>query len=138
MFNGAGGVRAGREFAECIALSGSRRKAAEAGTPLPRVIDGAVLEKSIGRLEKSEEIQLIKTLGQFPLHLERTLEHRKASQLANFLIALVKAYGHFYRECHVLGQAKELTTARLLLVEATRRVLAQGLEMLGIPLPERM
>ena len=28
--------------------------------------------------------------------------------------------------------------SRLMLVEATRRILAQGLGLLGIPLPERM
>jgi arginyl-tRNA synthetase len=113
------------------------RKAAEAGTPLPAYSSAAV-EKAVAQLVKPEEIRLVKTLGQFPIHLERTLEHRKASQLANFLIDLVKAYGEFYRECHVLGQAKELTEARLFLVEASRRILAQGLHLLGIPLPERM
>ncbi len=117
------------------------RKAAEAGTPLPSRTAStaeAVVGKAVPLLRKDEEVRLVKTLGRFPIHLERTLEHRKASQLANYLIDLVKAYGEFYRECHVLGQARELTEARLLLVEATRRILAQGLHLLGIPLPERM
>jgi arginyl-tRNA synthetase len=113
------------------------RKAAEAGTPLP-ALTPTNIAAAVPRLRKDEEIRLVKTLGQFPIHLERTLEHRKASQLANYLIDLVKAYGEFYRECHVLGQAKELTEARLLLVEASRRILAQGLHLLGIPLPSRM
>jgi len=113
------------------------RKANDAGTPLP-AYSPAAIERAVSQLKKDEEIRLVKTLGQLPIHLERTLEHRKASQLANYLIDLVKAYGEFYRECHVLGQAKELTEARLLLVEATRRILARGLHLLGIPLPERM
>ncbi len=113
------------------------RKAAEQGTPLP-TYSAATIERVAGSLQKDEEIRLVKMLGQFPLHLERTLEHRKASQLAKFLVDVVKAYGEFYRECHVLGQAKELTEARLLVVEATRRVIARGLGLLGIPLPERM
>lgn len=113
------------------------RKANDAGTPLP-AYSLAAIERAVSQLKKDEEIRLVKTLGQLPIHLERTLEHRKASQLANYLIDLVKAYGEFYRECHVLGQAKELTEARLLLVEATRRILARGLHLLGIPLPERM
>lgn len=117
------------------------RKAAEAGTPLPAYSSAslsAAVDRAVGQLKKDEEIRLVKILGQFPHHLERTLEHRKASQLANYLIDLVKAYGEFYRECHVLGQAKELTEARLLLVESARRILAQGLHLLGIPLPDRM
>lgn len=115
------------------------RKAAETGFRLPTG-DGldASVARAVSQLKKDEEIRLVKILGQFPHHLERTLEHRKASQLANYLIDLVKAYGDFYRECHVLGQAKELTEARLLLVESARRILAQGLHLLGIPLPERM
>lgn len=117
------------------------RKAKETGTPLPELNHAsiaALIETSTAVLTKGEETRLIKRVGQFPLHLERTLEHRKASQLAHYLIDLVKSYGEFYRECHVLGQSKEITEARLLLVEATRRVLAQGLRLLGIPLPERM
>lgn len=117
------------------------RKAKETDTPLPDLQGAsiaALIEKSTAVLRKDEEIRLVKILGQFPLHLERTLEHRKASQLAHYLIDLVKVYGEFYRECHVLGEAKEITEARLLLVEATRRILAQGLGLLGIPLPERM
>lgn len=109
------------------------RKAKEQETPLP-----PFRSELLSQLKTGEEIRLVKTLGQFPLHLERTLTHRKASQLAHFLVDVVKAYGEFYRECHVLGQEKSLTEARLLLVEATRRVLAQGLYLLGIPLPERM
>ncbi len=84
------------------------------------------------------ELQLVKTLGQFPIHLERTLEFSKASQLAHYLIEMTRLFGAFYRECQVLGQASEITQARLMLVEATRRVLGQGLELLGIPLPEKM
>lgn len=109
------------------------RKAKEQGIALP-----AFKPELISQLKKGEEIRLVKTLGQLPLHLERTLTHRKASQLAHYLVDVVKAYGEFYRECHVLGQEKSLTEARLVLVEATRRVLAQGLRLLGIPVPERM
>ncbi|HUP58364.1 MAG TPA: DALR anticodon-binding domain-containing protein, partial [Bdellovibrionota bacterium] len=72
------------------------------------------------------------------LHLERTLSFAKASQLAHYLIDVTKVYGAFYRECRVLGEDAELSKARLMLVEATRRILAQGMGLLGIPLPERM
>lgn len=93
----------------------------------------------IGKLGATEEVRLVKTLGQFPLHLERTLHHAKASQLAHYLIEVTKVFGAFYRECRVLNEDdRELTRARLMLVDATRRILAQGLGLLGIPLPERM
>jgi arginyl-tRNA synthetase len=94
--------------------------------------------KLVAKLATPEELMLIKVLGQFPLHLERTLTFAKASQLAHYLIDVTKAYGAFYRECKVIGPDAELTSARLMLVEATRRILARGLGLLGIPLPERM
>jgi arginyl-tRNA synthetase len=95
-------------------------------------------ELGIQHLKAPEEIQLVKILGQFPIHLERSLKFAKASQLAHFLIDVTKAFGAFYRECQVLGNSPELTQARLMLVEATRRILGRGLKLMGIPLPERM
>jgi arginyl-tRNA synthetase len=93
----------------------------------------------LARLGKPEELQLVKTLGQLPLHLERTLVFAKASQLAHYLIDVAQVFGSFYRECKVLDDADpELTHARLLLVDSTRVILSQGLGLLGIPLPERM
>lgn len=89
-------------------------------------------------LSSPEEFALVKTLGQFPLHLERTLKFSKASQLAHYLIDVTKIFGSFYRECKVLGESPSVTGLRLMLVESTRRVLAQGLGLLGVPLPERM
>jgi arginyl-tRNA synthetase len=94
--------------------------------------------KLVAKLGAPEELLLIKVLGQFPLHLERSLSFAKASQLAHYLIDVTKAYGAFYRECRVLGTDKELSTARLMLVDATRRILARGMGLMGIPLPERM
>lgn len=84
------------------------------------------------------ELGLIKRLAQFPLVLERTLTLAKANQLAHYLVDVTHAFGGFYRECQVLGQDAELTRGRLLLVEASRQILCQGLVLLGIPLPEKM
>ncbi|MCM2279495.1 MAG: arginine--tRNA ligase [Oligoflexia bacterium] len=113
------------------------RKARETGQ-LASAADAFYDERLISRLTKPEELALVKTLGMLPLHLERTLQFAKASQLANYLIDVTKAFGAFYRECKVLGEEPELTRARLMLVEATRRVLATGLSLILIPLPERM
>ncbi len=111
------------------------RKAQEAGAASGRI----TFQKDAAELLTHDlEIQLVKTLGQFPLQLERTLSFAKASQLAHYLIDVTQAFGAFYRECHVLGEDAKLTQGRLMLVEATRRILAQGAALLGIPLPEKM
>jgi arginyl-tRNA synthetase len=111
------------------------RKARDTGA---LVGDPVLTPAGANALGKPEEVALAKVLGQFPLQLERTLTQAKASHLAHYLINVTQAFGPFYRECRVLGEAPELTGARLALVEATRRVLARGLTLLGIPLPERM
>lgn len=94
--------------------------------------------KVLGKLTHPAEITLVKQLGQFGHHLERTLTHSKASQLCNYLLDVTKDFGHFYRECHVIGDDKELTQARLMLVEASRRILGLGMKILGVPRPVRM
>ncbi|MDR3606517.1 MAG: arginine--tRNA ligase [Oligoflexia bacterium] len=115
------------------------RKARETGVLKEAEGSAAFFDKKlIGKLGAPEELALIKTLGMFPLHLERTLTLAKASQLAHYLIDLTKAFGSFYRECRVLGDDPELSRARLMLVEATRRILAQGLGLMLVPVPERM
>jgi arginyl-tRNA synthetase len=89
-------------------------------------------------LKEPTEVALVKLLGQFPMHLERALEHSKASQLTNYLLDVTKAFNQFYRECRVISEDRSLTEARMLLVEASRRILGQGMQLLGVPTPERM
>jgi len=86
-----------------------------------------------------EEVFLMKSLGRFPSALERTLEQRKPSQLATYLVDLAKDFGVFYRECKVSNpEQPDLTSARLALVLATQKVMSSGLDLLGIPKPEKM
>ena len=89
--------------------------------------------------KSEQEIHLLKTIGKFTLALERTLDQRKPSQLTTYLIDLTRDFGTFYRECKVMNPDQpELTQARLALVHASRSVLALGLDLLGIPKPEKM
>jgi arginyl-tRNA synthetase len=129
-FDGETGPYLQYAHTRCVSII---RKAQETGA-WPK--DPASIDFSL--IQAPEELALVKLLGQFSLHLERTLRFAKASQLATYLIDVTKVYGVFYRECRVLGDDPALTRARLLLVEATRRILARGMELLGIPRPERM
>jgi arginyl-tRNA synthetase len=86
-----------------------------------------------------EEMFLLKMLGRFPSVLERSLEQRKPTQLTTYLIDLTRDFGAFYRECKVMNaENPALTHARLSLVEASRSVMSLGLDLLGIPKPEKM
>ena len=92
----------------------------------------------IPNFNQEAEILLIKNLGYFPIYLQRALHFHQPSQLCHYLIQLAKTFNTFYRNCPVLDADPSQTQSRLLLIEGTRKILAQGLKLLGIPLPERM
>jgi arginyl-tRNA synthetase len=60
-------------------------------------------------------------------------------RLTTYLFTLATAFTSFYENCPVLkAETPELRASRLTLSFATRRVLALGLELLGMGAPERM
>ncbi|MUN40734.1 arginine--tRNA ligase [Actinomadura litoris] len=60
-------------------------------------------------------------------------------RLAGYLFELAQAYTGFFENCPVLKAPDEPTRAsRLALCAATLRTLATGLDLLGVPTPERM
>ena len=50
----------------------------------------------------------------------------------------VFAFNEFYHKCQVIGKDKNLMSARLKLVAATKYVLGNSLMLLGIEAPEKM
>jgi arginyl-tRNA synthetase len=58
--------------------------------------------------------------------------------LANYLYDLAKAFSLFYEKLPVIKAKPEVKKARLLLINNVKIVLAKGLELLGIPAPEKM
>ena len=60
-------------------------------------------------------------------------------RLCTYLFDLASAFTDFYESCPILrADTPEQLRSRLLLADLTARVLAQGLELLGITAPERM
>lgn len=128
-FNGETGPYLQYAHTRCLSVL---RKAADVK------ISPDTVKKVSSRVTHPLEIQLAKQLGHFPSVLDRCLESGKAMPLASYLLDLTKVFGHFYRECRVIGEATEVSQVRLLLVDATRVILKQGLGFLGVPLPDRM
>ncbi|MEU8656011.1 arginine--tRNA ligase, partial [Actinoplanes philippinensis] len=94
-------------------------------------------------LSHERENNLLKTLGQFPAVVATAAELREPHRIAVFLEERVAPdYHRFQEACRVLpysgDEPTELNKARLWLVEATRTVLANGLDLLGVSAPERM
>jgi arginyl-tRNA synthetase len=59
-------------------------------------------------------------------------------RLCGYLYELATALSAFYEQCPVLRSAGEVRSSRLALCAATKKVLASGLDLLGIEAPERM
>jgi len=97
---------------------------------------------NLGLLTHDREGDLIRTIGEYPRVVAKAAELREPHRIARYLEELAGTYHRFYDACRVLPQgdeeAGELHTARLALCDASRQVLANGLELLGVSAPERM
>jgi arginyl-tRNA synthetase len=115
-------------------LSALARSAAELGI----AADTAHLEL----LTHDREGTLMRTLGEFPRILKSAASLREPHRVCRYLEDLAGDYHRFYDSCRVLPQGDEapgdLHAARLALCSATRQVIANGLQILGVSAPERM
>lgn len=89
-------------------------------------------------LSVPEERTLALKLCQFAEIVPAVLNDFRPNLLANYLYELANAFHAFYEACPVLKSEEPARSSRLALCEVTGRVLAKGLELLGIKVPERM
>ena len=90
------------------------------------------------RLEEDEEKALIRELLEFPKIIQNCAETLEPHKLVNYLHNLATVFHKFYTVCRVITDEIPLSLARLTLIQATRIVIANGLDILGISAPERM
>jgi arginyl-tRNA synthetase len=84
------------------------------------------------------ELNLAKKLLQFGETVPTVLHEFRPNLLANYLFETANAFHAFYEACPVLKSDGITQHSRLVLCEATARVLKQGLDLLGVEAPERM
>ena len=84
------------------------------------------------------EFNLIKILAKFPDVILSSVKNSDPSELANYLYDLAKVFSLFYEKLPVLQAEKNIKKARLLLINSVKIVLTTGLELLGIPVLEKM
>jgi arginyl-tRNA synthetase len=93
-------------------------------------------------LDHPREGDLLRALAEFPRVVGQAAELREPHRVARYLEDTAASFHKFYDECRVLPMGDEeptpLHAARLLLVAATRQVIANGLGLLGVTAPERM
>jgi arginyl-tRNA synthetase len=89
-------------------------------------------------LEAPAELVLAKKLLQFGEIVPLVLHDFRPNLLANHLFETANAFHSFYEACPVLKSEGITQHSRLVLCAATARVLRQGLDLLGVEVPERM
>jgi arginyl-tRNA synthetase len=89
-------------------------------------------------LAAPEEKNLAMKLCQFAEVVPAVLNDFRPNILANYLYELANAFHAFYEACPVLKSEEPSRGSRLALCELTGRVLAKGLDLLGIKVPEKM
>jgi arginyl-tRNA synthetase len=89
-------------------------------------------------LTEPAELALAKKLLQFGEVVPTVLHEFRPNLLANYLFETANAFHAFYEACPVLKAEGPARHSRLVLCDTTARVLRQGLELLGVEVPERM
>ena len=94
------------------------------------------------QLTHDRENELLGTLAEFPGVVAAAAQFREPHRIARYLEELAGVYHGFYADCRVLPMGDEVISpihsARANLCAATKQVLKNGLDLLGVSAPERM
>ncbi|MEO1510683.1 MAG: arginine--tRNA ligase [Planctomycetota bacterium] len=86
-----------------------------------------------------DEKTLALALLRYPATVRAVGDSLEPHRLCAYLYDLASAFSGFYDRCHVLNESDEtIRASRLRLCDLTGRVLADGLDVLGLPTVERM
>ena len=95
-------------------------------------------QKELELLKEKEELSLIKKLLRLPEIVEDIACDYQVHRIAHYALDLAEGFHCFYQKHRILSEDKRLEKARLALVLATRIVLKNTLDLMGISAPERM
>lgn len=95
-----------------------------------------IITSSTLKLEHPSEIALALHLGRFSEALDIYAETLLPNRLTDYMFNLAEKFNAFFRDCRVEGT--EEMGSRLILADATAKVLKKGFEILGITPVDRM
>ena len=104
--------------------------------------DGLTLESfdkiNPALLKAEQEIALLKRLAALPEEIKIAAETFDPSRITRYVIAVAADFHSFYNDCHIKGEETSLAKARLSLCAATKQVIKNCLDILGVTAPEKM
>lgn len=95
-------------------------------------------EVNYALLTAPEEIALIRRLADFPDELLSAAEALEPSKITRYAMDVAANFHSFYNACRVREEDARLQDARLSLIDATRQVIRNAMNVLGVDVPEQM
>lgn len=93
----------------------------------------------LDQLVEPEAIALLLLLAKYPEVIDSATRQLEPHGVANYLRELAAAFHGFYNAHKMVDESQpDKSLARLALAEATRQVIANGLDLLGVSAPESM
>ena len=90
-------------------------------------------------IKENSETNLVRKFAEYPNIIIKSFEESKPHLLANYLLEFSSVFNQFYRDCPVLSiNNQDIKKSRLFLVKATKTILKNGLNLLGINAPDEM
>ncbi|MDP3536800.1 MAG: arginine--tRNA ligase [Halomonas sp.] len=110
------------------------RKAEDAGNPF----DHGLAMANLALLDSDQEKAVLNRLARYPEVVENAAKNREPQQVAQYLLDLAGDFHTCYNAVKVMVDDDTLRNTRLALGLATRQVLRNGLNLMGVSAPEEM
>ena len=107
----------------------------------------SILRKAPERLESpdasvslsNKEIELVQKMNEFGAAVEQAGKDYSPSGIANYCYELTKVFNQFYHDYSILNESDEQKKLfRLVLAKNVAKIIKNGMNLLGIEVPERM
>ena len=93
---------------------------------------------NVNKATDESSIKSLKYLMNFGNIIINTIEKNEPSIISRYLIDVAKSYSNFYNQNKILSDDKEMQDIRLYITYMTKVVLTNGLNLLGIEVPDKM
>jgi len=97
------------------------------------------VDESAAKLGQKQEMDLLKTLIEFPKTIENAAKNRGPHIITTYIQDLASKIHAFYTECRVIDREHlDVTASRLALAKASRIVMKNALNVIGVSAPDAM
>jgi arginyl-tRNA synthetase len=104
----------------------------------PADVDAARNAPSLGVLTHDAELALARRLSELPRVVQGVVDNLAPHRLTKYARDVATEFHQFYTACTILVDERDLRLARLALCVATKSILAEVLDLIGVSAPETM